>query len=1557
MIAPKPFQAHLNIAAVLSMVALLAGFAVPSALAATYYWDNNGSTNGFGTASGTWASPTTGNSTQGWSTSAGGTVVPGNVTTTVADDLNFGITTNGLAAGTITVSGTVTNNTLTFASGSGAITLTGGTIKMGGTSAGIIVLNRNDTINSPIVLLANATINAPDFGTGSTVSTLTLGGAISGSASVIFSSTATVANNSQQTILLNAQSSYTGSTTLNPAANDANLIIKLGIDDALPKTAVLSLNGVAGGGSGRDAQLELNGHNQTLRGLQNTAASLRNQQINNSSATTATLTISNTANYTFSGTIDTNIALIKSGSGTQTLSGGNNYTNDTTITGGTLAISGAARLGGGSYAGDISIAGGAALLFKSSANTTLRGLISGSGSFANADSGTVTLTGTNTLPSSTLNSGTFSVTGGGRVTGAVVVDSGGKINLASGGRVNQTTVNAGGSVSLSSAGTVTNLVFAGTGTMSFNVAAGGVLTVAAANGITNNGAAGSITINITGSVPADGTYTLIAYSGSLGGSGFSAYQYQIGTGPAGKDYALVNSAGAVQLTVTPGAPKVWVETKADGTGVVVPATTLLTGTSLTNFAILRAGDGTFLTNTPATWVLTNITGAVSNSHLVTAPGGKSAVFTPTGAGSARILAVVSGTNSVPSGTITSIGLYTRPFIWVRDSDKAGIQSKIATNTWATNVYNALVARTAAALVSHQNDRDAYLRGLPVNWSANPPTFNTGTSGYGTGENFFNTALDCAVLYYLTGDTDYARCAADILHNSVQAYQNLAPSTGTGNGGWLIPDDLLYEARQVGTQLPIVYDFLYQYLQTNQVYDVDTTNMMSFSFANAQFVFRTYYQLVRDHGQKDSNWSALMSTCMLNSLLALDSVTERTNALQIYLVTGAPKQASLDYDYRNYDQPGDIWPESLQYSGSVGEIRSTHMVLLERYDPTLNLFGVYSNLPTSLSRISYLVYPNTSLQITFGDGFRSAGGQPFFRYELMYQHARARGRTNLTSLFGSLINGGVATGSYDRSTLNAYDNLGQHDDPLQLLWQAPVVSESSVTPVLPRTDRLPYAGIALQRNPSTVSNSTYGLMGFVGGASHVHSHASGMSLELFGLGQVLGAKAGHEDYTATITDKYYRLFAANNTIIVNAASQGSGGWGEFGINTVQVVDMEPQPFATAVSSNFSFTCSSFADNMGTNSEATQQRTLSIIRTSPTNGFYVDFFRSKSTVTNRVATTLNGNVTNQFHDYIYRNIGSTNVSLETNDVALPLVAQPSRFQNDIGDSYDQPGWRYFTNTVVSFPHSQPVWAQFSATPTNKPTIYMDVHLPAVTNREYARVNSPAIIDAPAPYDSSNDLSAAIVVRQIGDAWDKPFAVVYEPNFGATGGSVTNVTTLVRSNIVVGLKIESSVGGSNRVHYVFSNPNANETYSDASIGLSFQGRFGVVADNGGSAVSLYLGEAKSLSYRGNSVATVSGTNSQAEARFVPGQSPAVTANASVNVVAASVPQFTLVTRQTNEAISLTAVGSNGVPYRLWSSTNLTSGSWSVWGSGTVTNSPFVIQDSNAPGVPARIYRFSIP
>lgn len=901
---------------------------------------------------------------------------------------------------------------------------------------------------------------------------------------------------------------------------------------------------------------------------------------------------------------------------------------------------------------------------------------------------------------------------------------------------------------------------------------------------------------------------------------------------------------------------------------------------------------------------------------------------------------------------------TRPFIWVRDAEKQGILDKIDQQPWAESVYNAMIARAASPLSSHQANRDAFIRELPVLWTSVPARFKTiptytETEVRTPTTRKFDNALDCAVLYYLTGNEAYARCAADILHNAIRTLLPVSPSTDVSRGGWIFQSDILKEARVIGNQLPVVYDFLHTYLKNNQVYDVQTGGMVNFNFTNAQSVFRTYYQLTRDHGQLVSNWSALMSNCMLQNLLAFDDVAERNTALDIYLTTGTSRQQSLDTDYQTFTAAGNIWPESLRYAYDVNRIRSNHLVLIDRIFPERNVLQTYIEFPKNLFRISQMRYPNGE-QISFGDMNRQASKDSYFEYELAYQRAKERGLATLASELGGRLQYAIQNGSYNRSAApSTYESLGMHIEPLQLLWQAPTIPEAPFVSELPRTDRLPFAGIALQRNPSPLNNENYGLMGFVGGAAFIHSHASGMSMELYGTGQVMGAKSGTGTYDTALHDEYYRSFASNNTVIVNGGSRGQGGWADIAINTVQTVAMEPQPFAAPVSDDYSFTVSSFSDNKGSFANATQERTLALVRTSPTSGFYVDVFRTKSTVTNRTATTLNGPVTNQYHDYIYRNIGETGVDLRLNGTPLSLTSQSNRFANDIGDAYKQPGWRYFENVRVSYPVDGTMKTEFTAT-VNGIVRRMDMHMPAVATREYAHVESPPIRDAPSPYKSTN--APTMVVRQIGEAWDKPFLTVYEPYFSTEGPTIQSVEPIQQGGVVRGVRVESVVNGETQIHHVITQPNPTDTFYDASIGLSFTGRFGIAALMPDGAARVYVGDGRALSYRGNTVSTSSGNSSQFEVRFVSGSAPVVKSNAAVVTIPVKLPEVAALGRSNAGLVTIQASGILGTPYRVEASTTLRADDWSEISTGIITQSPFTIQ---LPGQneARKFYRIAMP
>jgi 2',3'-cyclic-nucleotide 2'-phosphodiesterase / 3'-nucleotidase / 5'-nucleotidase len=116
----------------------------------------------------------------------------------------------------------------------------------------------------------------------------------------------------------------------------------------------------------------------------------------------------------------------------------------------------------------------------------------------------------------------------------------------------------------------------------------------------------------------------------------------------------------IQGTVTRVATQVGVETTASGTGGIVPAQTIVTGDSITAYAVTRDAGNLFVANSPATWSLTSVTGDVAASDLVPSSDGKSAVFTAHGAGSAVIHAAISGLVSSDSGVIAVQGLPSPP---------------------------------------------------------------------------------------------------------------------------------------------------------------------------------------------------------------------------------------------------------------------------------------------------------------------------------------------------------------------------------------------------------------------------------------------------------------------------------------------------------------------------------------------------------------------------------------------------------------------------------------------------------------------------------------------------------------------------------------------------------------------------------------------------------------------------------------------------------------------------------------------------------------------------------
>jgi autotransporter-associated beta strand protein len=331
-------------------------------------FDNNTDAASFGTAGGTWAAPTS-----GWTTNAAGTAVPGSVTTATTDTLNFGTSSDGLAAGTITVSGTVGSGNITFGSASGAIVLSGGTITLAAAPT-ITVNNASNTINS--VLAGTATtltkagsgtliLSGSNTYTGATTvngGTLSITGSGAIYSNLAWSSRVVTVNNAVLEI-----DRWNGAGSL--GENDygsGNLVLNGGTlryigSETLTRADGNNARAFSLGAGGGTLESNATAGKEWVIALGNTLPSF-----------STTLTLAGSGNgyigKVISGTGGAGGSLVKTGDGTWTLDAINTYTGATTVNEGTLELLKTAS-GSGTIRGVLNINAGGAV--RSSVNNSL----------------------------------------------------------------------------------------------------------------------------------------------------------------------------------------------------------------------------------------------------------------------------------------------------------------------------------------------------------------------------------------------------------------------------------------------------------------------------------------------------------------------------------------------------------------------------------------------------------------------------------------------------------------------------------------------------------------------------------------------------------------------------------------------------------------------------------------------------------------------------------------------------------------------------------------------------------------------------------------------------------------------------------------------------------------------------------------------------------------------------------------------------------------------------------------------------------------------------------
>ncbi len=776
-----------------------------------------------------------------------------------------------------------------------------------------------------------------------------------------------------------------------------------------------------------------------------------------------------------------------------------------------------------------------------------------------------------------------------------------------------------------------------------------------------------------------------------------------------------------------------------------------------------------------------------------------------------------------------------PIIYTTANDRPRLLNLIENYSWAKTINAQLHAEVDVEVLRHFKNPNAITSTIPKFATHSKQNTEFQASPFTAKHNkILALASRAAMLYYLTQDVKYAQFAADIIQPYLTYLASRTPQKTS------IAGNAFYDPRTTYGPLALTYDFSYDYLKMPgaTVYDSKKGRRVPFNNGLAQKAIANMVgDMLQEYGRKDqhgkvvSNHPILTAPGALFGILCIEDDVERERLFNVFWEKGTAHQNSFKNTILPIFGTQGIWPESLSYSF----MPPVTMILniIDRIKPELNIAATNRHIFEGNFLFDNLRLPDRRF-VRYGDSKRNKDyTQDLYRYTLDIAT-----RTNAPKLKQkaeiALLQAYTAQGGYapvlDDEVFNNYQEL-------QLFWGQPIPKRiNGGIDFQKPTVIIEHAGIALQRNLSQANNETYGLCGIIGGAHYVHSHVTGIGMELYGANYVMAPNAGLpksvKQRREPEHEHYFRLHAGNNTVIVNGTSHGrqEGSWKQKAHvwqNTAKNVASEPKHLEEPVSKAFNFATQLLKDEVN---NATQQRTLGLIRTSEKTGYYFDMFRSKS------------NGTNRFHDYIYHNIGGK-VSLLDGNAKKLNVTKTKLYDTDIGDPVKSPGWRFFEKEMATAPTTKSVKIRFDI---NYDKRYMHMFVPSGIERTYTKALAPPTREAKNGY--AYKTTKVLAIRQEGEAWERPFIAVLEPSLDKEG-SVTSITALKAGTKLIGTKVVSKVNGKHIIDYILCNDKLG-LLEVPEHNITFKGHYAIVrveaTPEAKETVTLYIGEGSSLTYK---------------------------------------------------------------------------------------------------------------
>ena len=621
---------------------------------------------------------------------------------------------------------------------------------------------------------------------------------------------------------------------------------------------------------------------------------------------------------------------------------------------------------------------------------------------------------------------------------------------------------------------------------------------------------------------------------------------------------------------------------------------------------------------------------------------------------------------------------------------------------------------------------------------------TGCNIAGVNRQIISLARDAARIYAATGDMRYGQMAAKVFEVYMKgiAYRNVPIDLNHGHQQTLVgmtTFEVIHE--DVINELTQMYPLIKPLVKDDQ--------------AVIEAGFKKWAENIIANGVPHNNWNLFQADFITKIALVLQDN-------QAY-ADGKGKQYYLDYIVNQnsirqwsmnkliafgFDANSKTWYESPGYSTTVLSTLCDFANMLDE-KAGIDLFKQRPILIDGVKTSAEYLFPNRMIA-GFGDTHPNYLNQGGINNILKY-----------------------ATRHKNKSLIADMN-----------LFKSAVSSDAPVSEIEKYTSTMFYAPNVSWIAMRSGMDKQHDLMASVNASLGNHQHANGISLELYGKGYVLGPDAGigRTLYSGLDYQEYYSQMPAHNTVVVDGVSSYPVMMSQHAFKVVASYPevSKEQPASKKLSEKklsiqkdselkdkITYATVSFIEP---ETQAQQQRTTAIVKTSAKGGYYIDVFRSKK--------KEGGDKT---HDYFYHNLGQEMKVMDATS-GQPIDMKPTEELAFAGGHlyaysyiYDKKSAEMqnsvktqFVTKILDDKVVEAMDGQREITMTmwmkkdENRTIYQAL---SPVNLEYERMPNQ-------PYKVDEQPVLTFVARQKGEAWNHPFVTVYEPSSDTEPGDIASV-----------------------------------------------------------------------------------------------------------------------------------------------------------------------------------------